>query len=274
MKCVCFGDSFVNIFLSLSSKNFTIKKFKGSTIQGLVSKNENYNSIVNFLKNDTYDYGFFVFGNVDLNFYFYYKKYIQHIDDNKVNEIIYNNAEEYVKFVYSLKNIKKKYIINVFPSTISTSHFYNALQIYGIIPKDDLIKISLEDLLIYNRNTRIDKFNSLLNINCNKKNINFCNVYKFMTTPINKSLYIIFKLQNPNNIHINFEYVLILLLNTCLSFLPEKLGFTYNNLINLIIKENKKYINRIQQRDKIVSSNIIDINKFNKYMISKGININ
>jgi hypothetical protein len=40
-------------------------------IQGLIKKNENYLNILEILQKSHYDYGFFVFGNVDLSFYFY-----------------------------------------------------------------------------------------------------------------------------------------------------------------------------------------------------------
>ena len=105
-KYIAFGDSFVNIFYALQSKNFVIKKLKGALIQGLVKHNENYQSIINHLDNNHYDYGFFVFGNVDLSFYFYKKKYIDKVSDTEIIDTIFNNAEKYVKLINDLKNIK------------------------------------------------------------------------------------------------------------------------------------------------------------------------
>jgi hypothetical protein len=118
VKIIAFGDSFVNIFYALKSNDFEIVKCKGALIQGLVKHNENYENIVKVLSKNKYDYGFFVFGNVDMNFYYFKKRYIDNVPENEIINTILTNAEKYVKLIQSLKNIKNKYIINVFPSTI------------------------------------------------------------------------------------------------------------------------------------------------------------
>jgi hypothetical protein len=67
-KIIMFGTSFVNTFISLKNNFFSIIKFKGAMIKGLVNKNKNYNDIVNILDIKKYHYGMFVFGDPDCLF--------------------------------------------------------------------------------------------------------------------------------------------------------------------------------------------------------------
>jgi hypothetical protein len=266
MKIIAFGDSFVNVFQSLKCDKFKIIKFKGALIQGLINENENYISMIKILNSDKYDYSFFIFGNVDLNFYFYKKKYVDGIDEKIIMDTIFNNAEKYVKLISLLPNIKNKYILNVFPSTISDFNFKDVLKIYSIVPENKLINLKNNNIKYKNRNTSIIKFNDLLEKYCNIYNVNYCNIYNQITNK-KKCLNKIFKLQqNPYNIHFNNEYILIIFLNFCLSFLcNKKILFSYEDIIIKIQNCSNNYINRISERDGKKYKKF-DINKIEKYI--------
>ena len=219
VKIIAFGDSFVNIFYALKSNDFEIMKYKGALIQGLVKHNENYKKIIKILNKNKYDYAFFVFGNVDMNFYFFKKRYIDNLPEEEVVNIILTNAEKYVKLIQSLKNIKNKYIINVFPSTVADKNFKTILVKYGIIPEDKINNVNNKNIIYSKRNNLLIEFNNLLNKYSKLYNIHFCNIYNFIVDKKNH-LHNIFRLQHTNlNIHFNNEYILMIFINTCLSFL-------------------------------------------------------
>jgi hypothetical protein len=278
-KYIAFGDSFVNIFYALQSKNFIIKKFKGALIQGLVKHNENYESILNNLDNNHYDYGFFVFGNVDLSFYFYKKKYIDKVSDKEIIDTIFNNAEKYVKLINDLKNIKNKFIINIFPSTISDKNYIKILIKYGIIPEDIEKNINKINIKYSIRNKRIIDFNNLLDKYCSIYNVKFCNIYDII---VNKRKYLdnIFKLQhNELNIHFNNEYILVVFISTCLSFLWDNKViknplYNYDDLLKIIKKTSDDYVNRLSNRNKKeYNKNRFDIIKITTFIKNKLIEL-
>lgn len=266
MKIIAFGDSFVNIFQALKGNKFKIIKFKGALIQGLVNRNENYYNMMKVLNGNHYDYGFFVFGNVDLNFYFYKKKYIDGVSDNIIEDTIFNNAEKYVKLIGTLPNIKNKYILNVFPSKINDKNFKNVLSIYDILPKNKLNNVNNNNIKYKNRNVKIIKFNHLLQKYCNIYNINYCNVYNEITNN-KKYLDKIFKLDhNPYNIHFNNEYILIVFLNYCLSFLcNKKILYSYEDIIVKAKECNDEYIDRLSERNG-KKYHRFDIHQIEKYI--------
>jgi len=266
MKIIAFGDSFVNIFQSLKGNKFKIIKFKGALIQGLVNKNENYYNMKKILKGNNYDYAFFVFGNVDLNFYFYKKKYIDGVSEDIIIDTILNNAEKYVRLINTLSNIKNKYILNVFPSTISDKNFKYVLGKYFILPENKLNNVENENIKYKNRNMYMIKFNNLLEKYCNIYNVNYCNIYNEITNS-KKYLDKIFKLNhNPYNIHFNNEYILIVFLHYCLSFLSnKKILYSYKDITIRAKKCSDNYIDRLSERDKKKYPRF-DINEIETYI--------
>jgi hypothetical protein len=246
VKFVAFGDSFVNIFYALKSIDFEIIKFKGALIQGLVKYNDNYKKMIKILHKKKYDYGFFVFGNVDLNFYFFKKKYIDNVPENEIVNTILTNAKKYIELIKNLKNIKNKYVINVFPSTISDKNYKFLLKKYGVILEDKINNINNKNIIYTKRNGLVMDFNALLDKYSKLYNINFCNVYNLIVDSkyhLNK----IFKLQHTElNIHFNNEYVLMVFIHTCLSFLSKY----YDNIELLIKKTSDEYIDRLVLRNK------------------------
>jgi len=69
------GDSNVYIFNYFRKFGAKIVKFKGAPIKGLVNKNDNYRALISNIKRFKPDHIFLIFGVVDLNFYYYFKKY-------------------------------------------------------------------------------------------------------------------------------------------------------------------------------------------------------
>jgi len=249
VKIIAFGDSFVNILYSLKSNDFEIVKCKGALIQGLVKHNENYEMIIKKLNKNKYDYGFFVFGNVDMNFYYFKKRYIDNVPEDEIINTILTNAEKYVKLIKDLKNIKNKYIINVFPSTVADKNFKTILVKYGIIEEDKINNVNNKNIKYSKRNNLVIEFNNLLDKYSKLNNIHFCNIYNFIVDKKNH-LHNIFKLQhNKLNIHFNNEYILMVFINTCLSFL-WKTEEEYNNIVEKIKKTSDEYTNRLSNRNK------------------------
>jgi hypothetical protein len=246
MKFIAFGDSFVNIFLSLKSENFKVVKFKGATMKGLINHNENYNTILNKLKDNEYDYGFFTFGQVDFLFYYYYKKYIVKEEVN-----INSFAEKYVLLIKSLPNIKNKYILNVQPNTINDENYPKIIKYYTDYTEKDISEIPLDEFILKNRHERIINFNNLLDKYCKINNINFINTFDKLTN--NKlELYNEFKMQK-NNIHFNFEYVLLVYIAHCIPFMKKY--YNYNKLIKKMEVDYNKYLKKSMDINQYVKDN-------------------
>jgi hypothetical protein len=256
-KFVAFGDSFINIFLSLSNKNFKIYKYKGAPIKGLVNKNDNYKHIKKILNFNKYDYGFFAFGQVDFFFYYYKKKYI----DKKINilNIMYNYAEDYVKLISSFKNIKNKIILGILPSHIKNKNYKQFLINYGIFTEDNINLMSDDDFDYLIRNSRIIHFNNLLLKYCKKYGVKFCNIYNSLIDSNGNVNSIILLKHNELNVHFNYEILLFVYLKKCLSFLLE-----YYDLDKIYdIAENKfnEYM-KPKKLDNSLNFDRINIQKF------------
>lgn len=261
-KIIIFGTSFVNTFLSIKYKNFTIVKYKGAMIKGLIDKNDNYKSMINILDKNLYNYGLFMFGDPDCIFYYYKKKYVDNCDENNIEKVFYKNVEKYVKLVSELKNIDNKYILGVSPPTVIDDEDYRkALTIYGTLTEDQANKITKKDLEYNFRFNRFVKFNKILEESCKKYNINFCNIFNKLLDN-NQKIDKLFRLKfNPYNVHYNLEAVLIVYLNSCLSFLADKnILFAYKDIINKIKLESENYYKQL------FKINSLD-NNFNDYKL-------
>lgn len=274
-KFIAFGSSFVNIFQSLKSENFRIEKFKGAMIKGLLDKNENYERIVNILKNNYYNYAFFNFGDPDCSFYFFKKKYIDNIDQKIIDKSILDNAKKYVKMISEFPNIENKYILNVGPPAIlNHNDFKKSLVTYGVFNKDQLKLLDKKDIEYKSRYDRYVNFNKVLQKECKKYNINFCNIFDIL---LNNKKYIDtrFRLITAKfNVHFNFENVLMVYINTCLSFLKDKkIYLSYDDIKKRIIKSHNDYINYLSLRHKNLNKNSyfykIDFKDMEKFINKK-----
>ena len=269
------GDSNVYIFDYFRKFGAKIIKFKGSPIKGIVNKNEIYQSIIQNINKFKPTDLFLIFGVVDLNFYYYFKKY----KENKEN--IFEDMKEYVKEyvkVVSEMNVKNKYIIGILPSAVKDKYFRETLKIYGILPEDVANSIPEEDLSMVNRNKRIENINSILEEECKKYNINFCNIFPFITKDY--ELIKLFSLgkYGKYNIHHKYEYLLVVFIKTCLHFLIK--GKDLDNIIDELKSEFNKYVkDRIyvdykknhanktkEEKDKLYKQTKFSKNKITKFL--------
>lgn len=247
---IAFGSSFVNIFYSLKSDNFQIKQFPGAMIKGLLDKNKNYEKIVNILENNYYNYAFFIFGTPDCDFYFFKKKYVDNIEPKIIEKSILDNAKKYVKMVSEFPNIENRYILNVGPpAVLNYNDFKKALLHYTVLNQEQIKLVDKKDIEYKSRYNRFVNFNKVLQIECKKYNINFCNIFDIL---LNDKKYIdkIFRLDTAKfNVHLNFENVLIVYINTCLSFLKDKkIYLSYDIVKKKIMKAHNNYINYLSER--------------------------
>ena len=266
MKTIVFGSSFSNIFIPLESDKLKIMKFKGAMIKGLLDKNENYHIINETLKNNKYDNGIFMFGNPDCNFYFFYKKYIDNVDDKIIEKNILLNAAQYVEYVSNLKNITNKYICSVFPSNIiSADNFRKSIYTYGVLDEETTKIIPKKKLKYSNRLYRVNKFNNVLEKECKKYNIVFCNITKYLLNSKNK-LHKLYRYPlnplNPLNIHCCFESVLIVYINKCFRFLIDN----YKKVVEDIKIHNYNYIYEkyVEKNKTIKPKKLINVDKIEK----------
>lgn len=270
-KSIFYGDSNVYIFKYLEKYGTRIVKFRGGPIKGIVNKNENYERIVREVDKFSPENIFLIFGVVDLNFYYYFKKYGQ---DNKMN--VYDDIKkyviEYVKIVSEL-NVKNKYILGVLPSQIRDKYFKITLKGYGILTQEQIEKIPESDLTMYSRNKRIEEINNIMEEECKKYNINFCSIYKYTTR--NYKMRKIFTLgaYSRINIHHRYEYLFLIFVNTCLKFLIKDKD--YNRIVSDLQKEFNEYVkvriynnkNRTQeQNDKLYEKTKFYKDKINTYI--------
>ncbi len=272
MRIGAFGDSNVNIFQGLNYNRHVISiyKFKGVNIKSLLNKSDSYKKITNILSNKKYDICFFVFGNVDVNFYYYYKKY--NFNESNIFEKMKKHIKDYVNLIKNLPNIKIPIIINIqVPSIIDSLDFKQSLSNYNTL--DVNVNVSNDDLAYENRLNRVIILNNLLKINCKKYNLKFCDISKYCLDKNNVIIKFLTCLHNKCNIHPNFENILIIYLNFCLSFLFKLKKFpSYNEILNNLKHfQYDSYIKRLHDKYPDKKSNINEM-IFNKEEIQKYIN--
>jgi len=228
------GDSNVYIFNYFRKFGAKIVKFKGAPIKGLVNKNDNYRALISNIKRFKPDHIFLIFGVVDLNFYYYFKKY----KENKKNifEDIKTYVKDYVKMVSEL-DVKNKYILGILPSPIKDKYFRDTLVGYGILTEEEVKNVTDDDIMMVNRNKRIEQINNILKTECEKYNINLCDIFPFTTKKYKLRKLFSLGTYSRLNIHHRYEYLLIIFINSCLSFL------TKDKDMNIIINDLEKIFN-------------------------------
>jgi hypothetical protein len=273
-KNIVFGDSYSNVFNPLKNTNFEVCTYDGAMIKGLINLNDKYNDMVDRLEKNNYDNAFFIFGTPDCIFYYYKKVYVDGINSIKILDKMVDTTIHYVKLISELKNIKHKYILGVMPPhVIRDDDFYRQLQKYGIIKNE---KIKNSELKYSFRLNIVKTFNDTVEKYCKKYNIIFCNIFNIL---LNKKNYIdkLFRTPSKINIHSNFDYILIVYLNTCLRFLltDKNKQIIYKNIINshneYVISLKKKFKKHNKKLDE--NENIdffkIDIKKIIKSSIRR-----
>ena len=237
MATLLFGDSFIGPFSLFKNNDIKINWFSGATMKGL-AKNDNKNIIK--IKHNINKYNpnikciIFSFGQVDLNFSFYYNLILKHkiIDLKKI-------IKDYVKVVKELKTNAKKIIINIYPTALKDEHLLNSLVMYQVIQDSTIDSINKDKFYNYAnfkvRKERLIEANRYLKKECIKNNIRFLDINKHILDEnyVVKDKFVD-KLSN-YNIHILWEPlipILINYLNSC--------GFSKKYLVDLN-KSQKDY---------------------------------
>ena len=268
MNTIVFGSSFSKLFFPLDSDKLKIMTFNGAMIKGLLNKNENYHIINETLKNNKYDNGIFIFGDPDCIFYFFKKKYTDNIDDKIILKNIMLHAAKYVEYVSNLKNITNKYICSTFPpNIISADNFKNSMYyIYKAFDKETCNRFLKKDLKYSNRLQIVLDFNDVLEKECKKYNIKFCNITKYLLNSKNKLRKSFRHPLNLLNVHLNYDAILIVYINKCFRFIIDN----YKKSIEDIKIKNYNYmyqkINGIEKNEKIIvkPKYLINVDKIEK----------
>lgn len=238
-------------------------------IAGLVKQNKNYENIIKILNSTPTKIGVFVFGEVDLAFYYFYKKYIQH--KSHVFNTIVSNLKKYVALIASLPNIEKKIIINIPPPFIATSKYIIALEHYINLPPN--ANIDTNDIKYSTRLKKCIDANIIIKDECEKYNIKFINSLPYMLDKKNQLHNIFILHHNRINVHGNFEYMLLLYLHLYDFDLPKS---TINSTIKNIKKCQNKYIESLYKKQKYKISDIkkiiCNIKTFNSKFQCKNTN--
>ena len=121
-----------------------------------------YNKINDLLNNKNiipkYNKGIFIFGDYE---YYYF------MQNNVVN--MNKFIDNYVKYIYNIKEIENKYIFNISSPIISDTFFLYNLKKYNI-------KIDKNMLLYKNRYKIYLQFNTILHKKCLKYKLYFCDI--------------------------------------------------------------------------------------------------
>lgn len=178
MTTLIFGDSFIGPFNLIDDKNLQIYKFAGKTMKGISKKGDkDMEKIVNLVNsNKNTKCLIFNFGQVDLYFSYYYKKFIKK-EKFMMTPIIKN----YVEFINSLDCDKcNKIIISVYPTVLKDENVFNSLLKYDILSSNDIKsikKIDIEKTSKFNfRYNMYKKFNNLLEKYSKEYDINYINL--------------------------------------------------------------------------------------------------
>lgn len=238
MSTYIFGDSFVGPFTLLEeNENLSVHKFNKTTLKGLTNKD----NVIRKLIEDTVDMehslinnAIFNFGYIDLHFN-HYKMTI-----NDVTHNIKKNIKNYVQFIDSLNLPNhKKYILAIYPSTISDENMFDSLKLYKVLNDDDVNSLSNDtrkELSSHKyRYNLYKKFNDILKFYCKQYGIKFICIDKYLLDDENRLKK---EFKNPLselNIHILWEPLIPILLQA-LKFIRSdykvNLNVSSKNFIN------------------------------------------
>ena len=250
------GSSSIGVFTLFKNSNHKIIKVKGGTAKGLYT-NQNGNKIIQTITNIKKPINAILlhFGEVDINFSYYYKV-CNSIDKNiNYKEFCNNIYNEYIKFIDNIVAISKcKNIIikGLYPNPVKDNFKIEQLINYGIII--DNADCLLKETLNTNFQETLRKFyNNLLHKFCidkNKKNKKHkYNNTKYFYYDLDKYIF--------NNGNIDKKFIDISIMNIHLRWEP-------------MVTYHIKILNKICGLSK---DNLIDINKaedtYLKYKINE-----
>ncbi len=215
MGIYAFGDSFIGPLMLIKDNNLKIRRFSGATMRGLLKQNNpNRQFILNtFEKKNDIDCAIFSFGQVDLLFSYYYKKYVK---QEKFMMKLY--IKQYVEFVNSLSCDKcTKVIIGLYPLTIKDEYVFDVLLKYGILTQDQIDKIDNKEKKRVSkykfRNDLHNKFNKYLKHYCQEYNVRYLD---FEDKLLNEDNVLDRKFLDPHsntNVHLLWEPLIYIILS-------------------------------------------------------------
>ena len=243
MSILIFGDSFIGPFKLIKDKNIKIFKYKGATMKGITKiNNENRLDILNQIKNNKKPKCIiFNFGQVDLYFSYYYKKFVE-----KKNFIMKSSINNYVEFIKNLNcNDCNKIIINVYPTTLDDEYVFKALLKYGIISEDIMKSIDKSDIKKTSnfkfRYQMYTKFNNLLEESCKLNNIKFLNLNKYLLNKNNKLKSKFINPESKTSIHLLWEPLIEILISNLIECnIPKIYKINIKTSLNKYVKDKKK----------------------------------
>jgi hypothetical protein len=200
---IFFGDSFVRLFSLLESSNAKVQAFKGASAKGIWRKgNANRTSILQLVQRLRPGRAVLCFGNVDVHLSYYYTKYTSEGSTIDLEAV----ARDYVEFAANLP-VKEVYVVGVYPAAVHEEHAASSLRAYHAIP--DEIEIPREDLCIRTRQHRVQAFNKILHLECDRHGISFDSTYSDMVDSRTCTLKPTFQDISPYNIHVVWETTIL-----------------------------------------------------------------
>jgi hypothetical protein len=229
-----FGDSFIGIFKLLKDKDMIVYKYKGASLKGLIKKdNTNRKDIINIVNTNNIDCCIFSFGQVDLHFSYYYKKFVKK-EKFMMKNMIYN----YIKFIHELPNCKNKIVIGIYPSAVNDNDVYDQLLHYGIITND--IYIDNKHTTSNIRHNLYTKFNKYLEDACKIYNIEYIDIGNIVLNKKNNVKQVFIDPINKYNIHLLWEPLLPIIIkkiNTC--YIKNNYTHNLKNSLNKYVVNKK-----------------------------------
>ena len=211
-RAIFFGDSFIRLFGLVKNPSITVKPFKGASAKGLTrAGNDNRLEICHIVKSraDRTDRWVFCFGSVDVNLSYYHKKF--HLNEGEID--LEEIAKNYVDFVASLPfgEQSKTTIVGIYPSPLEDEDVAGSLVNYRSIDVLQMDRVLLsEDILLDNRQERIQTFNKALKAQCQKHDLEYSDVFDAMIDGETHQMKDLYRDVSDHNIHVVWETTILL----------------------------------------------------------------
>jgi hypothetical protein len=194
-----FGDSFVRLFGLVEHPCLKVQAFKGASAKGIGREgNSNRATILQQVTRYQPERVVVCFGNVDVHLSYYYTKYAT--DGATID--LQSVARAYVEFAASLP-ARFIHIVGVYPSAVKDEYVVTSLQSYGAVPEG--VSIPEDDLSIESRQDRVQEFNRILKVECDRHDVHLENIFSAMVDTRTKLLKPTFQDVSPCNIHVVWE---------------------------------------------------------------------
>ena len=253
------GSSSIGVFKLFKNPNYRVIKVNGGTAKGLYT-NENGKEVIKTITNIKNPINCIVlhFGEVDINFSYYYKVCIskdKNINPQEFCNEVYNQYSKFIDKIVDISKCKNLIIKGLYPNPVKDNLKGDQVFIYGIIDnKDCLLESTLNS--VFQEKLR-KYYNNLLHKYCiaknNEQNKEQYNNTKYLYYDLDKYIFINDKIDkkfidlSDMNIHLRWEPMV----PYHIKILNKYCGLSKNNLID-IKKEEEKYLkNKINNLKKI-----------------------